>query len=226
MTFSDRAEAGRLLARRLLHLRGPDVVVLGLARGGMPVASEVAAGLDAPLDVLVVRKLGVPFQPELAMGAVGEDGALMVDPRVVRAVGLSREELAAIVDRERAEVDRRVSRLRAGRDRLSVSGRVVVVVDDGIATGSTAIVGCKIVGAAGARRVVLAAPVAPKSLGRRLAGAADEVVCLVAAERFRAVGDFYRDFSQVTDQQVTAILRRRAPDAASGERRPGRSDSD
>jgi len=204
--FSDRADAGRQLARRLLPLRGDDVVVVGLARGGVPVALEVANRLGVPLDVLVVRKLGVPGRPEVAMGAVGEGEVLVVHDRVVRAIGLSRDEFEAVVARERAEVAQRVLRLRGTRRRVDLAGKVVVVVDDGVATGSTAKAGCLVVRAAGARRVVLAEPVGPKGLADTLDGVADEVVCLATPRLFRSVGEFYDDFSQVSDEQVSACL--------------------
>jgi putative phosphoribosyl transferase len=213
--FRDRAQAGRRLASALRALRGDDVVVVGLAHGGVPVAREVADRLGAPLDVLVVRKLGVPFQSEWAMGAIGEDDVLVVNPEVVHAAGLTQAEFAALVDRERAELDRLVHRLRHGRRRVPLAGRTVVVVDDGVATGSTARAGCAVARATGACRVVLAVPIAPKGSSRTLADSADEVVCLAAPAAFRAVGDFYDDFGQVTDEQVGALLALAAASRAS-----------
>ena len=155
MPFKDRVDAGRRLAERLRHLRGEDVVVLGLPRGGVPVAAEVARALDAPLDVIVVRKLGLPSQPELAMGAVGEGGTLVVNERVVRRAHVGEAEFAEVESRERAEVQRRALRLRGTRSRLSVAGRTALVVDDGIATGSTVRAACGVARAQGATRVVL-----------------------------------------------------------------------
>ena len=152
--FRDRLDAGRRLAAKLEHLEGEDLVVLGLPRGGVPVAFEVAQALGAPLDVIVVRKLGVPFQPELAMGAIGEDGVLVLQRDVVRMAGIGERELAAVERRERAELERRAGRFRGGRPWPSLEGRPAVVVDDGIATGSTARAACQVARAqgAGARR--------------------------------------------------------------------------
>jgi len=159
--FVDRADAGRRLAASLQHLRGEPVVVLGLPGGGVPVAFEVAKALGAPLDVIVVRKLGVPFQPELGMGALGEDGVRLVDCDVVRQAGVSERDLDVVEARERAELERRARRFRAGRPHLALAGCTAVVVDDGIATGSTARAACRVARAHGASRVVLAVPVAP-----------------------------------------------------------------
>lgn len=205
MRFNDRVQAGRLLAQRLGHL-GPDVVVLGLPRGGMPVAAEVAAALRAPLDVIVVRKLGVPHQPEFAMGAIGEGGVVVLNDDVLNAAGVTRDELAVVERAERAELERRIVRFRGGRSRVDLTGKVALLVDDGIATGATARAACKVARALGARRVVLATPVAPADTVRELGDAADEVVCLVTPEHFRAVGQWYRDFTQTPDEVVVALL--------------------
>ena len=178
MVFADRGDAGRRLAAKLGHLRGGQVVVLGLPRGGVPVALEVAQALGAPLDVIVVRKLGVPFQPELGMGAAGEDGVVVIDTGLVRLAGVSGNELAAIQAREQAQVEARAARYRAGRARLPLDGRVAVVVDDGIATGSTARAACQVARARGAARVVLAVPVAPPGWEAGFRGEADELVCV------------------------------------------------
>ena len=206
MLFIDRADAGRRLAARLQHLRGEPVVVLGLPRGGVPVALEVARALGAPLDVIVVRKLGVPFQPELGMGAVGEDGVRVINREVIRVAGVSADELAAVQAREQARVDARAARYRAGRPREPLAGRTAVVVDDGIATGSTAKAACQVARAHGAARVVLAVPVAPWGWQARIAGAADELVCVHTPRDFYAIGQFYADFSQATDDEVIACL--------------------
>ncbi len=197
--FADRHEAGRLLAAALDHLRGTDVVVVGLPRGGVPVAYEVACALGAPLDVIVVRKLGVPFQPELAMGAIGEDEIRVVNDDVVRHAGVSAEQLEAVEARERIELARRAQLFRSGRRRIPLAGRVVVVVDDGVATGSTAAAACRVARAEGARRVILAVPVAPTEWAERLAGVADELFCLLNPPSFFGVGQFYDDFSQTSD---------------------------
>jgi putative phosphoribosyl transferase len=206
--FADRADAGRRLADRLQHLRGEPVVVLGLPRGGVPVAFEVAGALGAPLDVIVVRKLGVPFQPELGMGAIGEDGVRVINPEVVRLAGVTGKELAAVEARERAELDRRAVRYRGGRPRQPLDGRAAVVVDDGIATGSTARAACQIARAHGAAQVVLAVPVAPPGWQDQAKGDADELVCVQAPEPFSAIGQFYADFSPTTDDEVVACLQR------------------
>ena len=214
MFFADRADAGRQLAARLEHLRGEPVVVLGLPRGGVPVALEVARALGAPLDVIVVRKLGVPFQPELGMGAVGEDGVRVINREVVRTVRVPADELAAVQAREQAQVDARAARYRACRPREPLAGRVAVVVDDGIATGSTARAACQVARAHGAARVVLAVPVAPQGWQARIAGAADELVCVHTPGDFFAIGQFYADFSQTTDDEVIACLQRAAAPAS------------
>ena len=206
MLFTDRTDAGRRLAARLEYLRGEPVVVLGLPRGGVPVALEVARALGAPLDVIVVRKLGVPFQPELGMGAVGDDGVRVIDREVVRMAGVRANELAAVQARERAQVEARAGRYRARRPREPLAGRTAVIVDDGIATGSTAKAACQVARAHGAARVVLAVPVAPPGWEARMAGAADELVCLDTPRDFFAIGEFYADFSQATDDEVAACL--------------------
>ena len=214
MFFTDRADAGRRLAARLVHLRGEHVVVLGLPRGGVPVASLVARALGAPLDVIIVRKLGVPFQPELGMGAVGEDGVVVINREVVRLAGVSAGELAAVQAREQARVAARAAGYRARRPREPLDGRVAVVVDDGIATGSTARAACQVARAHGAARVVLAVPVAPPGWQTGIAGAADELICVDTPARFDAIGQFYADFTQTTDAEVIACLEQSAAPAS------------
>ncbi|MFF3908904.1 phosphoribosyltransferase family protein [Streptomyces sp. NPDC001848] len=210
MVFTDRLEAGRQLGARLRHLRGRDLVVLGLPRGGVPVAAEVAEALGAPLDVCLVRKLGVPFQPELGMGAIGEDGVRVINDAVVREARVTPEELAQVEEREREVLELRARRYRGGRSPAPVEGRTVVVVDDGVATGSTARAACRIARARGAARIVLAVPVAPHDWTERLADEADELVCLDTPRIFFAVGQFYADFAQVDDAEVAACLQRAA----------------
>lgn len=210
MPFIDRKEAGRKLAQRLRYLRGQDVVVLGLPRGGVPVAFEVARALEAPLDVIVVRKLGVPFHPELGMGAIGEGDVRVINDEVMWRAGVGAEELAEVEQRERAELDRRAQLFRGDRARVEVTGRTAVVVDDGIATGSTAAVACQVARAQGATRVVLAVPVAAPDVLDRLGGVADELVCLEAPEWFVAIGQWYSDFSQTLDAEVVDLLDRAA----------------
>ena len=208
--YANRVEAGRQLARSLQHLRGPDLVVLGLPRGGVPVAYEVARALDAPLDVIVVRKLGVPFQPELAMGAVGEEGVLVLNQEVVRLAHVSEEEMASVERRELAVVAERAQRFRAGRPRRELEGKTALIVDDGVATGATARAACRVARALGAKRVVLGVPVGPPETEERFRDEADELVCPDMPYGFYAVGQFYRDFSQTSDDEVTALLSRRA----------------
>jgi putative phosphoribosyl transferase len=210
MSFVDRSDAGRRLAKRMLHLRGEDVVVLGLPRGGVPVAAEVARALGAPLDVIVVRKLGVPFQPELGMGAIGEGDVRIVNPEVVAITHVTDAEIAAVEKRERAELDRRARRFRGERRRTPLTGRTAVIIDDGIATGSTARAACQVARAQGAARVVLAVPVAPPSACAALAADADEVICLETPRHFLAIGEWYQDFSQTADDEVVSLLRHAA----------------
>jgi putative phosphoribosyl transferase len=210
MPFLDRADAGRRLAAELAPLRAEQPVVLGLPRGGVPVAYQVALALDAPLDVIVVRKLGVPFQPELGMGAIGEGSVRILNDQIVAAAGVTRRDLAAVEQRERAELDRRTLRFRGGRARVPLSGRTAIIVDDGIATGSTARAACQVARALGATRVVLAAPVAPPTSISQLRGDADEVVCLELPRDFLAIGQFYADFTQTSDEEVRTCLDRAA----------------
>ncbi len=204
--FTDRTDAGRRLARRLRHLRSPDVAVVGLPRGGVPVALEVARELAAPLDVIIVRKLGVPFRPELAMGAIGEGDVRVINEDLVARIGISAEQIAQVEAREREELLRRVERLRAGRTPVSLQGRTVVVVDDGLATGATARAACQVARAHGADRVVLAVPVAPSGWRQRFAGVADELVCVTTPLAFSGVSAYYREFPQVPDDEVLACL--------------------
>lgn len=208
MLFRNRVDAGRRLAAQLQHLQGEPVVVLGLPRGGVPVAAEVAHALHAPLDVIVVRKLGVPYQPELGMGAIGEDGVRVINPSVLRATSVTDEDIAAVEDRERVELERRAHRFRDGRPRLDLRGRTAVVVDDGIATGSTARAACQVARAHGAARVVLAVPVAPAGWTVQMADAADDYVALGTPAAFMAIGQFYEDFTQTSDEEVVACLDR------------------
>jgi putative phosphoribosyl transferase len=221
MLFADRVDAGRRLAARLSHLHGAPVVVLGLPRGGVPVAYEVARALHAPLDVIVVRKLGVPFQPELGMGAIGEDGVRIVNTEVVRLAGVSERQLAEVEARERAELERRARRFRGDRPPVPLAGTTAVVVDDGIATGSTARAACQVARAHGAGRVVLAVPVAPPDSAGRFRDDVDELVCLETPEPFYAIGQFYADFPQTSDEEVVACLRRAAELAPATTPAPG-----
>ena len=224
--FTDRVDAGAQLAERLESLRGQEAVVLALPRGGVPVAAAVAAVLDLPLDVIVVRKLGLPAQPELAMGAIGEDGVRFLNTALIERAGVSPAQLDAVERLERTVLEKRVSRLRGGRPRLDLSRKVAVIVDDGIATGATARVACRVARHLGAARVVLAVPVAAAASVRELrAGTeADQVVAVGAPESFSAVGAHYADFRPTTDDEVAVILHRAwanrsapAPTAVPGE---------
>jgi len=210
--FADRAEAGRrlagLFAERCAERPGryEPAAVFGLPRGGVPVAGEVARELGAPLDVILVRKLGVPAQPELAMGALGEGGVEVLDRDLVERAGVSERQLDAVRAQEHAELDRRVARYRGGRPRVEPGGRTAVVVDDGIATGATARAACRVARAQGARRVVLAVPVAPRGWRDWMADAADELECVREAGDFFGIGQFYADFHQTSDAEVLVCL--------------------
>lgn len=208
--FVDRADAGRQLADRLRHLvDGPDpdrVVVVGLPRGGVPVGAEVARALGAPLDVILVRKLGVPSQPELAMGAIGEDGERVLNDEVIEGFDVADEVVEAVTTRERIELDSRARRFRGDRPRAPLSDHVVVIVDDGVATGSTARAACRLARAEGAARVVLAVPIAPGDWTERLGDEADELVAVEAADPFVAVGLFYGDFTPPSDDDIVTLL--------------------
>ncbi|WP_031171632.1 phosphoribosyltransferase [Streptosporangium roseum] len=209
--FVDRHDAGVRLAERLRGLVGAEsTVVLGLPRGGVPVAFEVARALHAPLDVIVVRKLGVPFQPEVGFGALGEGGVRVINHDIVRRADLTQAEMAIVEERERAELVRRARRFRGDRAPMDLAGRTVIVVDDGIATGGTARAACQVARAHGASRVVLAVPVGSSDTVAGLREVADEVVCLQTPDYFHAIGAWYVDFTQTTDEQVVELLRRAA----------------
>jgi putative phosphoribosyl transferase len=215
MTFIDRVDAGRQLAARLRSDdHGPDVVVVGLPRGGVTVAAEVATGLGAPLDVIVVRKLGVPSQPELAMGAIGEDGVRLLNDDVAVQTGVGSDAVTKVEARERAVLDRRVRQYREVRPMVPVAGRTAIVVDDGFATGATARAACRVARQRGAARVVLAVPVAPPGWDERVGDDADECIAVATPTPFWAVGHWYRDFDQVSDDAVIELLRQAAGAAA------------
>jgi putative phosphoribosyl transferase len=203
--FRDRAEAGAQLADHLPDgLRDP--IVLALPRGGVPVARVVADRLEAPLDVLVARKIGAPSQPELGIGAIAEGGAAVVARDMLRSLRLSEADFRQLVEREQAELRRRVERYRGGRALPSVLGRDVVLVDDGLATGVTAESALQALRSLNPRRLVLAVPVCSPDTARRLVPPADEVVCVVSTRHLTAVGAWYHDFTQTTDDEVLELL--------------------
>jgi predicted phosphoribosyltransferase len=205
--FRDRADAGRQLAAELSRYAGRvDVVVLALPRGGVPVGWEVARALGAPLDVFLVRKLGAPFQRELAMGAIASGGVRVLNDAVVRRLGITAAQIDAAAAEEQAELDRREREYRGGRPPPPVRGKTVVLVDDGLATGSTMRAAVEAVRRLGPARVVAAAPVGAADVRGRLAGVADEAVCAREPDPFFAVGTWYEDFTQTTDEDVRALL--------------------
>ena len=207
--FIDRKEAGRELAGKLGAYAGrDDVVVLALPRGGVPVAFEVAQALHAALDLLIVRKLGVPFNPGLAMGAIGRGSALYVDRSIMAMCGVSEGELERVITAERQELERREKLYRGDRQAVPVKGRTVVVVDDGIATGASMRAALMALRAAAPAWIVVAVPVAPREAQERIGTAADEFVCVVSADDFSAVGQFYRNFDQTSDDEVRGLLDR------------------
>jgi putative phosphoribosyl transferase len=216
MRFHDRADGGRQLAARLGHYAArPDVLVLGLPRGGVPVAFEVASALGAPLDVLLVRKLGVPGQPELAMGAIAEGGVGVLSHDLIAQLGIPDDLVQEEVAVEQRELERRVQRYRGGRPGLAVRDRLAILVDDGLATGATMEAAIAAVRSQSPARIVVAAPVAARDTAARLGRLADEVVCLVTPEPFRAVGLWYDLFDQTTDEEVRDLLERAASSSPS-----------
>lgn len=207
--FRDRRHAGELLAERLSHYQErAETVVLALPRGGVPVGAATAGALGLPLDVLVVRKIGAPEQPELAVGAVAGGGVVVIDERTVAAMGIARATLDFAVAREREELARRERVYRGGRPPLKLAGWTVILVDDGLATGYTMLAAVRCARLYGPARVVVGVPVAPPETLERLEGEADEVRCVHVAKRLVAVGAFYDDFSQVSDEEVCAELAR------------------
>lgn len=211
MHYSNRSEAGQQLAMALDHYRGQDVIVLALPRGGVPVAAEVASHLDAPLDLLLVRKIGVPWQPELAMGAVidGSKPAVVRNEETIRLAGITDAEFDGVCQRELAEIERRRRLYFGDRPPAETEGRVVIIIDDGIATGATvkaAVIGLK---AKKPARIVVAVPVAPPGAVAEIKKEADEVVCPLQPRMFGAIGYFYGDFEQLTDDEVIRILSER-----------------
>ncbi len=209
--FRDRFEAGRFLARKLDAYRDrPDALVLALPRGGVPVGFAVADQLRLPLDVFLVRKLGLPGQPELAMGAIATGGTVVLNDDVVRMLGVSPQLIDRVAAAERQELARREQAYRGTRPAPDVRGRTAILVDDGLATGSTMKAAARALARQGPARVVIAVPTAPPDVCQALAAEADEVVCAMTPEPFDAVGLWYQDFSQTTDDEVRALLARAA----------------
>ena len=217
MPFRNRADAGRQLAAALAHFKNEQPVILALPRGGVPVAAEVATALDAPLDLLLVRKIGVPFQPELAMGAVIDGGAPTVvrNEDVIKLAGIDEAEFKSVCDSELAEIERRRTRYLGGRTPAEVAGRTAIVIDDGVATGATTRAALRGLRARRPKRLVLAVPVAPTDSLPMLRSEADEVICLEDHEFFGAIGFYYSDFHQLSDEDVIATLARFPPDKSS-----------
>ena len=209
MLFQNRTDAGRRLAGVLMKYKGQHPVVLALPRGGVPVAAEVAAVLDAPLDLVLVRKIGVPNQPELAMGAVtdGKQPAVVRNDEIIELCGISEEAFEAVCKEELIEIERRRQRYIGDRPRAEVEGKIVIIIDDGIATGATTLAAIKAVRSRKPRELVLAVPVAPPNSIEKLHSEVDAVVCLDAPRDFGAIGYFYRDFRQVDDEEVIATLK-------------------
>jgi putative phosphoribosyl transferase len=206
-TFRDRREAGQVLAEALTAYRGrDDLLVLGLARGGVPVGWEVAAALHAPLDVFLVRKLGVPQWEELAMGALASGGGLVVNDNLMRSLGISDEALRSTIDRETEELNRREHAYRGDRPPADPKGLAAIIVDDGIATGASMLAAVRAVRTAEPASIVVAVPVGPPSACSQLAGEADDVVCATMPPAFEAVGQVYADFHQVSDDEVRELL--------------------
>lgn len=212
MFFSNRAEAGQQLAAKLSdYAQRPDVLVLALPRGGVPVAFEVAQALDAPLDVFLVRKLGVPGREELAMGAIASGGVRVLNDEVVRGLGIPEEIIATVAAQEQQELQRRERLYRDDRPAPAVAGRIVILVDDGLATGSTMLAAVQAVREKGPARIVVAVPAAPVSTCRGLEAVVDDVVCATTPSPFLAVGQSYWDFRQTTDDEVRDLLREATP---------------
>lgn len=210
MPFKDRSDAGRKLARALAGYAEQQPIILALPRGGVPVAAEIAAALHAPLDLILVRKVGVPFQPELAMGAVVDGGAPLIvrNEDVLRLAGVGEAEFTAVCDAELAEIERRRQRYLGSRRRAEVTGRTAIVVDDGVATGATTRAALRATRMRKPNRLVLAVPVAPADSVGALRAEADDVVCLESHDVFDAIGVYYADFRQVSDEEVIALLKR------------------
>jgi len=208
MPFKDRTDAGQRLAQALAKYRDEHPVILALPRGGLPVAAEVAGALNAPLDLVLVRKVGVPFQPELAMGAIVDGGAPIIvrNEEVIRGAGIDEARFKAVCDAEMAEIERRRQRYLGDRESVKVAGRTAIVIDDGLATGATTRAALRATRLRHPKKLVLAVPVAPAEGIAEMRGEADEIVCLETHEFFGAIGSYYRNFRQISDEEVVETL--------------------
>ena len=208
MLFRDRHEAGQLLAKELVSLRGQkDLIVLGVPRGGVVVAYEVARALGAPLDVYITRKIGAPYNPELAIGAVASDGTLVLDHNIIEHMGVPEGYVQEETARQRQEIQRRLAAYRGSRPEVDLQGKTVILVDDGVATGATTLASLRAIKARRPAQLILAVPVGPEDVIQILSGEADQVICLSAPEVFWAVGAFYEVFDQTSDAEVVKLLR-------------------
>lgn len=211
--FSDRRSAGEQLAKSLEKYRDKKPLVLGVPRGGVVVAAAVARELNAQLDVIVARKIGAPLQPEFAIGAVAPNDVTVLNEEALRYFTLSKQDLEELAAKEKKEMQRRINLFRAGKKEFNLAGRIVIIVDDGLATGFTALAAIRSAKKAKAEKIILAAPVCAADTKDKLAKEADEVVCMLAPKDFAAVGYFYRDFDQVTDEEVVELLKKSAPNS-------------
>lgn len=224
MRFRDRREAGRLLVEKLAFLRGREnLIVLGVPRGGVVVAYEIARALDAPLDVYITRKIGAPYNPELAIGAVASDGTVFLDEGLVNRLGIPQEYVEAETARQRAEIERRLVEYRGGRPPLVITDRTVVLTDDGVATGATILATIRALVAQNPAELILALPVGPPDTVARLKKEVDELICLSTPRLFWAVGAFYVDFSQTSDEEVKSLLEEHQAQEGSSEASAGDS---
>lgn len=206
MTFTDRREAGRKLAEELTEYAGQNALVLGLPRGGVETGYEVAEALDAELDVIVTRKLGAPSNPEFGFGAIGPGGVRVLNDSTVQRLGLSEDQIEDVVEREQEELNRRLEEYRGQRELPEIEGRTVIVVDDGMATGGTALAAVQTTRAQNPKKIVLAVPVSPPDTADKLRDVVDELICLHTPRAFMAVGQWYQKFSQTTDEEVVQLL--------------------
>ncbi len=212
MLFRDRHEAGKLLAQKLMDLKGnPDAIVLGIPRGGVVVAYEVAKALGLPLDVFIARKIGAPGNPELAIGAVASDGTVILDEFSINFMGVPRQYIEKEIERQKEEIRKRLLAYRGGREGYSLQGKIVILVDDGVATGATTIASLRAIRASNPSQTILAVPVAPPDTVEKLRREADKVICLYTPSPFWAVGAFYLNFEQTSDEEVQALLAELAP---------------